>query len=56
MAIYPIAADDSPVTRAYVAALDAERFRPIDRFFQREAKRYRLGIDDPVKTRLQAAS
>jgi hypothetical protein len=26
VAIYPIAADDSPVTRAYVGALDAERF------------------------------
>jgi len=42
VAIYPIAADDSPVTRAYLAALDAERFQPIDRFFMREAARYRL--------------
>ncbi len=33
VAIYPIAADDSPVTLRYVAALDADRFRPIDRFF-----------------------
>ena len=55
VAIYPIAADDSEVTRAYVAALDAERFKPIDRFFQREARRYGLRIEDPVKTRLRPA-
>ncbi|MGD0491061.1 MAG: hypothetical protein ABSC32_05905 [Steroidobacteraceae bacterium] len=54
VAIYPIAADDSPVTRAYVASLDAARFEPIDRFFAGEAARYRLGNDDPVKTRLRA--
>ncbi len=55
VAIYPIAADDSPVTRAYVAELDAERFQPIDQFFQREALRHRLRIDEPVRTRLRAA-
>lgn len=53
VAIYPIAADASPVTRNYVSALDAERFKPIDRFFAREAARYRLHTDDPVKTRLR---
>jgi hypothetical protein len=52
-AIYPIAADDSPVTRAYVAALDGERFKPIDRFFSREAERYHLNQSEPVKTRLR---
>jgi uncharacterized integral membrane protein len=55
VAIYPIAADASPVTRAYVGALDAERFKPIDGFFEREAKRYGVGIDNPVKTRLRPA-
>lgn len=53
VAIYPIAADDSPVTRAYLAALDAERFKPIDRFFTREAERYHLDTSEPVKTRLR---
>jgi hypothetical protein len=53
VAIYPIAADDSPVTRAYLASLDAGRFEPIDRFFAAQAGRYGLGIDDPVKTRLR---
>ncbi len=53
VAIYPIAADASPVTRAYVEALDPDRFRPIDAFFAREARRYGVVLDDPVKTRLR---
>jgi hypothetical protein len=53
VALYPIAADDSPATRAYLSALDAEHFRPIDRFFAREARRYGVAIDDPIKTRLR---
>jgi hypothetical protein len=53
VAIYPIAADDSPVTRAYLAALDVERFKPIDRFFAREAERYHLDTSEPIRTRLR---
>jgi hypothetical protein len=53
VAIYPIAADDSPVTRSYLAALDIERFKPIDRFFAREAERYHLSTSEPVRTRLR---
>jgi hypothetical protein len=53
VAIYPIAADDSPVTLRYVAALDAERFKPLDEFFMREAGRYRLQTEEPIKTRLR---
>jgi hypothetical protein len=52
-AIYPLAADASPVTRAYVDALDGERFKPIDRFFTREAERYRLKTNEPIRTRLR---
>ena len=55
VAIYPIAADDSAATLGYVAGLDAERFRPIDRFFEREARRYGLGLQEPLKTRLRPA-
>jgi hypothetical protein len=51
--IYPIAADDSPATRAYLSALDVERFKPIDRFFAREAARYHLHTDEPVRTRFR---
>jgi hypothetical protein len=54
VAIYPIAADESPVTLNYVAALDADRFKPIDRFFMREARRYHLQAREPVRTRLRA--
>ncbi|HWW31543.1 MAG TPA: hypothetical protein VNY80_16110 [Steroidobacteraceae bacterium] len=53
VAIYPIAADASPVTLAYVANLDIERFKPIDRFFMREAARYQLSAGEPVRTRLR---
>src|SRR5271170_2455776 len=52
-AIYPIAADDSPVTRGYLAGLDADRFKPIDRFFAREAERYHLYAAEPVRIRLR---
>jgi hypothetical protein len=54
VAIYPIAADDSPETKTYIGALDAERFRSVDRFFVREASRYHLQIDEPLKTRLRS--
>jgi hypothetical protein len=53
VAIYPIAADDSPVTRAYVAALDRDRFTPVDLFFAREAQRYHLRESEPIRTRLR---
>lgn len=54
VAIYPIAADDSPVTRAYLASIDIDRFKPIDRFFAREAAEFHLQTAEPVRTRLRA--
>lgn len=54
VAVYPIAADDSPVTREYVAALNRERFRAIDDFFKAQAARYGLSLETPLQTRLQA--
>ena len=54
VAIYPIAADESPVTLSYVAALEADRFKPVDRFFMREAERYGLNAREPVRTRLRS--
>jgi hypothetical protein len=53
VAIYPIAADESPVTARYLATLNADRFKPVDQFFSREGARYRLDTDEPVKTRLR---
>lgn len=55
VAIYPIAADASPVTARYLASLDKERFKPIDRFFAREAHRYGIKESTPVQTRLRPA-
>jgi hypothetical protein len=52
--VYPIEADDSPVTRTYIAALDGESFKPIDRFFAREADRYHLDTSEPFRTRLRS--
>lgn len=53
VAIYPIAADESSVTSRYLSSLDAERYKPIDDFFIREAARYRLGEEQPVRVRLR---
>ncbi len=55
VAIYPIAADASPVTAEYVAGLRAARFSAIDRFFAREAARYQIAAHPPIQTRLRPA-
>ena len=55
VAVYPIAADDSAVTLAYVAALDASAFASVEGFFAREAARYGVGAAEPVKMRLRPA-
>jgi hypothetical protein len=55
VAIYPIAADPSPITQAYVNSLHSEVFQPIDRFFEREGARYGVHAQTPVKTRLREA-
>lgn len=55
VAIYPIAADSSPATRRYMESLDGGSFRPIDLFFTREAGRYRLRTEEPIRSRLQPA-
>jgi hypothetical protein len=49
VALYPIAADSSPVTRAYVDALDADRFKDIDVFSAVKPR----ATDEPFKMRLQ---
>jgi hypothetical protein len=53
VSIYPIAADDSAVTHAYLEHLDAQAFKPIDAFFAHEAQRYALGTSEPFRTRLR---
>jgi hypothetical protein len=53
VAIYPIAADASPKTSAYLATLDSASFKPIDRFFAQQAEAYHLATAEPVRTRLR---
>jgi hypothetical protein len=53
VAIYPIAADQSPNTQSYVGSLQPDAFQSIDAFFEREGARYGLRAHTPVKTRLR---
>jgi hypothetical protein len=46
--IYPINADGSPNTSNYIASLDLDIFRPIERFFQTEGTQFDLELTDPV--------
>jgi len=46
--IYPINADDSPVTADYITALTTDDFKLIARFMQNEGLRYNLSLLDPV--------
>jgi hypothetical protein len=52
VAIYPVCADDSARSKAYVDSLDSRRFNAIDRFFADEAHRYGVDLESPVRTRL----
>lgn len=46
--VFPIDADGSPATRAYIGGLTRAAFQPVDDFFRDEAQRYRVGQPDPV--------
>ncbi|MFY0657029.1 MAG: hypothetical protein JXR12_09790 [Neptunomonas phycophila] len=47
--VYPINADGTSLTDQYIASLNQDTFNDIEAFFDREAKRYRLGLDKPVR-------
>lgn len=49
VAIYPINADQSPVTARYIADLRTDTFRPIEEFFRREISRYSRDLSMPVE-------
>ncbi|MDB6083651.1 MAG: hypothetical protein JWN43_1532 [Gammaproteobacteria bacterium] len=53
VAIYPVAADESTVTSRYVESLAGAQFTDIDFFFAREASRYHLRTNEPIRTRLR---
>jgi hypothetical protein len=48
VAVFPIDADGSPATRAYIASLGRATFQPIDDFFAEEGHRYGVAQSDPV--------
>lgn len=55
VAIYPIDGDGRPATAAYLRGLREEDFRPIERFFDEEAKRYGKATYKPVSVALAPA-
>lgn len=50
--IYPVNADHSALVQAYIDQLHLEQFADIEHFFQREAARYRLLLELPVRVSL----
>lgn len=49
---FPVCADASPVTADYVARLDQGKIDGVTDFVKAEARRYGVGIDDPIEVRL----
>lgn len=52
VAIYPIAADDSPATARFIRELDAEAFADIGQWLQAESQRHGRSVLQPVVIRL----
>jgi len=52
--VYPIAGDDSPVTRAYVDQASLKTYYPVERFLAEEAGRYEVKtkFGDPLRIRV----
>lgn len=48
VALYPIAGDDSPVTQAYVQALEVEAFAEIESWLQAQVQNYGVTLADPL--------
>lgn len=49
---YPINADGSAETEQFIQRLDADDLRPLESFFEREAARYSLSMERPVRLTL----
>jgi hypothetical protein len=47
--VYPVNADGSEASRAFMGALRIEDFAPVEEFFNREAARYEVGLDRPFR-------
>jgi hypothetical protein len=49
---FPVSADGSPVTAAYLAQLDQGRIDQVGDFLQSESRRYGITVDEPVELQL----
>jgi hypothetical protein len=49
---FPVSADASPVTAAYLAQLDQGKIDGVGEFVKGEARRYGVGIDEPIELTL----
>ncbi len=52
MVVYPVNGDGSRATQQYIDTLTADTFSTIESFLADEARRYNMGISDPVTVRL----
>ncbi len=52
---FPVSADGSAVTAAYIAALSVAQLQPVSDFVAREAHRYSVAIDQPIEIKLYPA-
>lgn len=52
VAVYPIAADDTPAVDAYIRSLSDETFAPIGQFIGSEAHRYGVKLAEPARVLL----
>jgi len=50
--VYPINPSNSPITQRYINSLSSKSFSQIDRFIQRESKKYDIVTSAPTQTRL----
>ncbi|QEW06046.1 hypothetical protein [Nitrincola iocasae] len=50
--IYPINADGATTTQAWIDTLSDASFDDMEAFFQRESRRYRLGLEQPIQVNL----
>ena len=48
VAVYPVNGGGSQVSQEYIDTLDTEVFEEIEGFFEHEAGRYALGLENPV--------
>lgn len=52
---FPVGADTSPVTADYIAQLDQGKIDEVSAFVTAEARRYGVGVDEPIQLRLYPA-